>query len=74
MTCSTSACAWAFPPPSRSPAINFRNRPYATYVLVDAEHVENWWPATSNTPERTETEKALTLFADWTADRYELLD
>ncbi|MFE7357512.1 DUF6225 family protein [Streptomyces sp. NPDC057543] len=47
---------------------------YATYVLVDAEHVENWWPATSNTPERTETEKALTLFADWTADRYELLD
>ncbi|MFD4948580.1 DUF6225 family protein [Streptomyces sp. NPDC058409] len=34
---------------------------YATYVLVDAEHVENWWPATSNKPERTETEKALTL-------------
>ncbi|MFF1918091.1 DUF6225 family protein [Streptomyces sp. NPDC058239] len=47
---------------------------YATYVLVDAEHVENWCPATSNKPERTEAEKALTLFADWTAGRYELLD
>ncbi|MFE7404167.1 DUF6225 family protein [Streptomyces sp. NPDC057557] len=47
---------------------------YRESVLVDAHHVENWWPATGTTPERAETEKALTLFADWTADRYELLD
>lgn len=36
--------------------------------------VENWWPATSTAPERTETEQALTLFADWEPDRYDLLD
>ncbi|MFD4948625.1 DUF6225 family protein [Streptomyces sp. NPDC058239] len=47
---------------------------YRESVLVDAHHVENWWPATSTTPERTETEKAMTLFADWNADRYDLLD
>ncbi|MFF1916137.1 DUF6225 family protein [Streptomyces sp. NPDC058239] len=47
---------------------------YDTFVLVDAEHVENWWPATSTTPERTETEEAITLFADWRPDTYDQLD
>ncbi|MEU6016884.1 DUF6225 family protein [Streptomyces sp. NPDC047515] len=47
---------------------------YHGYVLVDAEHVENWWPATATVPERTETEKALTLFADWKPDTYDRLD
>lgn len=40
------------------------------YVLVDAEHVVNYWPATSTSPERTEAEKALTLFGDFPEDRY----
>lgn len=44
---------------------------YGDYVLVDAEHVTNWWPATATTPERKETEKALTLFADFAPGQYE---
>lgn len=44
---------------------------YQTMVLVDAEHVTNHWPATSMTPERSETEKALTLFADYDPGTYE---
>ncbi|MEV6146396.1 DUF6225 family protein [Streptomyces sp. NPDC051992] len=47
---------------------------YREGVLVDAHRVENWWPATFDAPERTETEKAITLFADWKADTYDLLD
>ncbi|WP_331755406.1 DUF6225 family protein (plasmid) [Streptomyces sp. NBC_00846] len=47
---------------------------YRESVLVDAHHVENWWPATSTSPERTETENALTLFADWKPDEYDVLD
>lgn len=47
---------------------------YRESVLVDAHHVENWWPATATSPERTETENALTLFADWTPDEYDVLD
>ncbi|WP_331754152.1 DUF6225 family protein [Streptomyces sp. NBC_00826] len=47
---------------------------YRESVLVDAHHVENWWPATGTAPERTEREKALTLFADWTPGEYDLLD
>ncbi|MFI5775101.1 DUF6225 family protein [Streptomyces sp. NPDC051658] len=47
---------------------------YRESVLVDAHHVENWWPATSTTPERAETENAITLFADWTAGDYSILD
>ncbi|MFD7499290.1 DUF6225 family protein [Streptomyces sp. NPDC059832] len=47
---------------------------YRESVLVDAHHVENWWPATGATPERAEKEKALTLFADWTPGEYDLLD
>ncbi|MEL5957127.1 DUF6225 family protein [Streptomyces sp. NPDC058322] len=47
---------------------------YRDCVLVDAHHVENWWPATATAPERTETEAALTLFADWKPDRYDRLD
>ncbi|MEV7856241.1 DUF6225 family protein [Streptomyces sp. NPDC088183] len=47
---------------------------YRESVLVDAHHVENWWPATGTTPERAEKEKALTLFADWTPGEYDLLD
>ncbi|MFI5752373.1 DUF6225 family protein [Streptomyces sp. NPDC051644] len=47
---------------------------YRASVLVDAHHVENWWPATSTSPERTETENALTLFADWKPDEYDVLD
>ncbi|MFE4652104.1 DUF6225 family protein [Streptomyces sp. NPDC056707] len=47
---------------------------YRGFVLVDAQQVENWWPATSTAPERTETEQALTLFADWEPDRYDHLD
>ncbi|MFF2411773.1 DUF6225 family protein [Streptomyces sp. NPDC058092] len=43
-------------------------------VLVDAHRVENWWPATFDAPERTETEKAITLFADWRPGEYDLLD
>ncbi|MFH8520683.1 DUF6225 family protein [Streptomyces gelaticus] len=31
---------------------------YRESVLVDAHHVENWWPATGTTPERAEKEKA----------------
>ncbi|WP_331756347.1 DUF6225 family protein (plasmid) [Streptomyces sp. NBC_01590] len=47
---------------------------YRESVLVDAHHVENWWPATFDAPERVETEKAITLFADWTPGEYDLLD
>lgn len=47
---------------------------YRESVLVDAHRVENWWPATFDAPERTEAEKALTLFADWTPGEYDLLD
>ncbi|MEU2135303.1 MULTISPECIES: DUF6225 family protein [unclassified Streptomyces] len=47
---------------------------YRESVLVDAHHVENWWPANGTTPERAEKEKALTLFADWTPGEYDLLD
>ncbi|MCX5166243.1 DUF6225 family protein [Streptomyces sp. NBC_00264] len=47
---------------------------YRESVLVDAHHVENWWPATGTAPERAEKEKALTLFADWTPGEYDLLD
>lgn len=47
---------------------------YRESVLVDAHHVENWWPATGTTPERAETEKAITLFADWTPGEYDFLD
>ncbi|MCX4851385.1 DUF6225 family protein [Streptomyces sp. NBC_00893] len=47
---------------------------YRESVLVDAHHVENWWPATGTVPERAEKEKALTLFADWTPGKYDLLD
>ncbi|MEV6165610.1 DUF6225 family protein [Streptomyces sp. NPDC052052] len=47
---------------------------YREGVLVDAHQVEYWWPATSTTPERTEMEKAITLFADWKPDRYDRLD
>ncbi|MCX4400118.1 DUF6225 family protein (plasmid) [Streptomyces sp. NBC_00053] len=47
---------------------------YRESVLVDAHHVENWWPATGTTTERAEKEKALTLFADWTPGEYDLLD
>lgn len=42
--------------------------------LVDAHQVENWWPATSTTLERTETAAALTLFADWEPGVYGRLD
>lgn len=42
--------------------------------LVDAHQVENWWPATSTTLERTETAEALTLFADWNPGAYNRLD
>lgn len=47
---------------------------YRESVLVDAHRVENWWPATFDAPERTETEKAITLFADWKPGEYDLLD
>ncbi|MEU4507145.1 DUF6225 family protein [Streptomyces sp. NPDC024089] len=47
---------------------------YRESVLVDAHHVENWWPAAGTAPERAEKEKALTLFADWTPGEYDLLD
>ncbi|QGZ53334.1 hypothetical protein GPZ77_34455 (plasmid) [Streptomyces sp. QHH-9511] len=47
---------------------------YREGVLVDAHHVENWWPATSTSPERTETETALTLFADWKPGLYDRLE
>ncbi|MGW2182860.1 DUF6225 family protein [Streptomyces sp. NPDC001732] len=47
---------------------------YRESVLVDAHHVENWWPAIGTAPERAEKEKALTLFADWTPGEYDLLD
>ncbi|MFF8618351.1 DUF6225 family protein [Streptomyces sp. NPDC015350] len=47
---------------------------YRGGVLVDAHRVENWWPATATEPERTETEKALTLFVDWEPGAYDLLD
>ncbi|MEU6925546.1 DUF6225 family protein [Streptomyces sp. NPDC046631] len=47
---------------------------YRESVLVDAHRVENWWPATFDAPERTETEKAITLFADWKAETYNVLD
>ncbi|WP_326770985.1 DUF6225 family protein (plasmid) [Streptomyces sp. NBC_01591] len=39
------------------------------FVLVDAHQVENWWPATSTAPERTETAEA--LFADWEPGAYD---
>ncbi|MFB8033850.1 DUF6225 family protein [Streptomyces sp. NPDC056004] len=47
---------------------------YRDFVLVDAHQVENWWPATSTAPERTETAEALTLFADWEPGAYDRLD
>ncbi|MFD7498204.1 DUF6225 family protein [Streptomyces sp. NPDC059832] len=47
---------------------------YRDFVLVDAHQVENWWPATSTTPERTETAQELTLFADWEPGAYDHLD
>ncbi|MFI9631031.1 DUF6225 family protein [Streptomyces sp. NPDC052042] len=47
---------------------------YRAFVLVDAHQVENWWPATSTAPERTETAEALTLFADWEPGAYDRLD
>jgi hypothetical protein len=47
---------------------------YRDFVLVDAHQVENWWPATSTAPERTEAAEALTLFADWEAGAYDRLD
>ncbi|MFJ7201886.1 MULTISPECIES: DUF6225 family protein [unclassified Streptomyces] len=47
---------------------------YRDCVLVDAHQVENWWPATSTAPERTETAEALTLFADWKPAAYDRLD
>jgi hypothetical protein len=47
---------------------------YRASVLVDAYRVENYWPATATTPERAEKEQALTLFADWTAGKYDVLD
>ncbi|MEW2489863.1 DUF6225 family protein [Streptomyces sp. NPDC048411] len=47
---------------------------YRDFVLVDAHHVENWWPATATAPERTETAEALTLFADWEPGAYDRLD
>ena len=47
---------------------------FGGYVLVDAEHVTNHWPATQTTPERNETEKALTLFADFEAGPYDRRD
>ncbi|MFE7042328.1 DUF6225 family protein [Streptomyces atratus] len=47
---------------------------YRDCVLMDARHVESWWPATSTTAERTQTEKAFTLFADWAAGEYDVLD
>ncbi|WP_405749019.1 DUF6225 family protein [Streptomyces sp. NBC_00012] len=47
---------------------------YRDFVLVDAHQVENWWPATSTAPERTETAEALTLFADWERGAYDRLD
>lgn len=37
---------------------------YRDFVIVEAHQVENWRPATSTAPERTETADALTLFAD----------
>ncbi|MEE1768352.1 DUF6225 family protein [Streptomyces sp. JV185] len=47
---------------------------YREFVLVDAHQVENWWPATSTAPERTETADALTLFADWEPGAYDHLE
>ncbi|MEU3656443.1 DUF6225 family protein [Streptomyces sp. NPDC032161] len=47
---------------------------YREGVLVDAHQVEHWWPATSTEPERVETEKAITLFADWQPGAYNRLD
>ncbi|MFE6126763.1 DUF6225 family protein [Streptomyces sp. NPDC056437] len=44
---------------------------FGGYVLVDAEHVTNQWPATQWEPERSETEKALTLFADFQPGEYD---
>ncbi|MFB6875847.1 DUF6225 family protein [Streptomyces sp. NPDC056323] len=47
---------------------------YRDFVLVGAHQVENWWPANSTAPERTETAEALTLFADWEPGAYDRLD
>ncbi|MFD7531975.1 DUF6225 family protein [Streptomyces sp. NPDC059849] len=47
---------------------------YRDFVLVDAHQVESWWPATATVPERTETARALTLFADWEPGAYDRLD
>ncbi|MEU6019766.1 DUF6225 family protein [Streptomyces sp. NPDC047515] len=47
---------------------------YRDFVLVDAHQVENWWLATSSAPERSETAKELTLFADWEPGTYDRLD
>ncbi|MER6610377.1 DUF6225 family protein [Streptomyces sp. NPDC000927] len=47
---------------------------YRDGVLVDVHQVENWWPVTATTPERTESEEAPTLFADWKPDTYNRLD
>ncbi|WP_069766026.1 DUF6225 family protein [Streptomyces sp. LUP47B] len=43
---------------------------YHDYVLVDAEHVISHWPATSTSPERSETEKGIHLFGDYPEGRY----
>jgi hypothetical protein len=45
---------------------------YQDHVLVDCEPIELCWPATSATPGRTEVE--YTLFADWPAGTYSVLD
>ncbi|MFE7528022.1 DUF6225 family protein [Kitasatospora sp. NPDC057542] len=44
---------------------------YQDHVLVDCEPIELCWPATT-APERTEVE--YTLFADWPAGTYDVLD
>ncbi|MEV7238153.1 DUF6225 family protein [Streptomyces sp. NPDC051020] len=46
---------------------------YHPGVLVGADQVEVCWPATRTAPERTETEQALTLFADWEPGAYDRL-
>ncbi|MFC9754800.1 DUF6225 family protein [Streptomyces sp. NPDC056921] len=47
---------------------------YRGFVLVDAHQVENWWPASSTAPERTERAEALTPFSDWEPRAYDRLD
>lgn len=45
---------------------------YHDRVLVDYEPAELHWSATESTPERTEVQH--TLFADWPAGTYDVLD